>query len=167
MTSNVAFESVIRSCAQARGPERDTWISDEIIVAYTRLHRLGLAHSLEAWTGTGCGEANDGLSPRPAHQPTLAGGLYGVALGKAFFGESMFSRVTDASKVCLVYLVAHLRRCGYHLLDVQFTNPHLEQFGVVEISRDQYLQRLEEAIVAPDAWQPLDGSVEPNGSPAS
>ena len=94
------------------------------------MHRTGCAHSVEAWDGHG----------------HLVGGLYGVALGGAFFGESMFSQATDASKVCLVHLVEHLREKGFKLLDVQFRNQHLEQFGILEIGRAEYLKRLEEAL---------------------
>lgn len=103
--------------------------------AYCELHRLGFAHSVEAW--------RDG---------ELAGGIYGVALGGAFFGESMFTRQTDASKVCLVKLVEHLRRRSYTLFDVQYSNPHLEQFAVFEIPRDDYLRRLRAALAQRVQW---------------
>lgn len=119
---NQRFRAVITACAErAEG----TWIDDEIIAAYCRLHELGCAHSVESW--------QDGR---------LVGGLYGVALGGAFFGESMFSRVSNASKVALVYLVERLRAGGFVLLDTQFTNEHLEQFHPVEIPRKEYLRRL-------------------------
>ena len=121
------FEEVMRAC-MAR-PDEGTWITEDIIEAYTTLHRLGLAHSVEAWKDDG-----------------LAGGLYGVHLGRAFFGESMFHRVTDASKVALAALVDRLRRHGFTLLDTQWTTPHLEQFGAVEIPREVYLKRLAEAL---------------------
>lgn len=120
------FEEVMRACAdRAEG----TWISDEIVQAYCELHRLGLAHSVESWRGE-----------------ELAGGLYGVALGGAFFGESMFHRQTDASKVALVALVERMRARGYALLDIQFMTPHLEQFGACEIPRSVYLRRLRKAL---------------------
>jgi leucyl/phenylalanyl-tRNA---protein transferase len=106
-----------------------TWISDELIDAYVRLHRLGFAHSVEAWKN---GE--------------LAGGLYGVSLGAAFFGESMFHRVRDASKVALVYLVRRLNERGYELLDTQATTGHLSRFGCIEISSQEYLLRLKSAV---------------------
>ncbi len=122
---NTAFGAVIRACADR--PE--TWISDEIVCAYEALHTLGLAHSVETW--------RDGR---------LVGGLYGVALGGAFFGESMFSRETDASKVALVALVERLRERGFVLLDTQFLTPHLARFGAVEIPRAEYLRRLDEAL---------------------
>ncbi len=124
---NTDFEGVIRSCADR---EDGTWISRDIVRAYCRLHRLGLAHSVESW------QADE-----------LVGGLYGVALGGAFFGESMFHRVTDASKVALVHLVERLRARGYVLLDVQFMTPHLRRFGAVEIPRREYLRRLNEALM--------------------
>jgi leucyl/phenylalanyl-tRNA--protein transferase len=124
---NRAFVDVMRACAaDDRDPEDPgTWISEEIIESYTGLHRRGLAHSVEAWNGD-----------------RLAGGLYGVALGGAFFGESMFFRETDASKVSLVALVERLRTRGFALLDTQWTTPHLEQFGAIEIRRADYLKRL-------------------------
>ncbi len=122
---NTGFGEVIRACADR--PE--TWISDEIVRAYEALHALGLAHSVETW-----------------QEGRLVGGLYGVALGGAFFGESMFSRVTDASKVALVALVERLRARGFVLLDTQFLTPHLARFGAVEIPRAEYLRRLDEAL---------------------
>lgn len=106
-----------------------TWISEEMITAYVILHRLGFAHSVETWM--------DGI---------LVGGLYGVALGGAFFGESMFHRKTDASKVALVVLVERMRTRGFTLLDVQFMTPHLERFGAVEIPKSAYLRRLRKAL---------------------
>jgi leucyl/phenylalanyl-tRNA--protein transferase len=125
---NRDFERVMRECA-ARQDEDGTWISEEIIHCYVSLHRQGRAHSVEAWQGD-----------------TLAGGLYGVHLGGAFFGESMFHRVTDASKVALAALVERMRARGFALLDVQWVTPHLQQFGAVEIARSDYLQRLARAL---------------------
>src|SRR5579884_3634603 len=122
-----AFEAVMRCCA-ARA---ETWINE----AYTTLHAAGLAHSVEAW--------KDGL---------LVGGLYGVALGGAFMGESMFSRATDASKVCLVALVEHLKARGYTLHDTQFLTPHLASLGVTEIPRREYERRLAQALQLPCTW---------------
>jgi leucyl/phenylalanyl-tRNA--protein transferase len=124
---DTAFEEVMRACAARR--EEGTWINDEILASYVALHRLGLAHSVEAW--------RDGA---------LAGGLYGVHLGAAFFGESMFHRAPDASKVALVALVERLRRRGFLLLDTQWVTPHLAQFGAVEIPRRQYLRLLAAAL---------------------
>jgi len=140
ITSDQAFNEVIRACA-----DRDrTWITTPIIRVYTELHDRGFAHSVEAW--------QDG---------ELAGGLYGVALGGAFFGESMFYRVSNASKVALVHLVRQLRAGGYTLLDTQYSNPHLEQFGVVEIPRDEYEQRLADAICMDPPWWPVNGEAAP------
>lgn len=121
------FEGVMRECA--RRPGEGTWISEEIVQSYLTLHRLGLAHSVETWRAG-----------------RLVGGLYGVHLGGAFFGESMFHRETDASKVALVALVDRLTRQGFRLLDVQWLTPHLAQFGAIEISRRQYLARLKKAL---------------------
>ena len=128
---NRAFDAVIRACAETdrRDGDPGTWIDREIIDSYVELHRLGFAHSVEAW--------QDGR---------LVGGLYGVALGGAFFGESMFHSRTNASKVALAALVGHLRARGFRLLDIQWVTPHLEQFGAVEIPRKAYLELLEEAI---------------------
>ena len=122
------FAGVMRSCAERRGPE-GTWIDDEIVESYAALHHAGLAHSVEAW-----------------QQGHLVGGLYGVALGGAFFGESMFHRVADASKVTLVALVERLRANGFLLLDTQWVTEHLQQFGAVEIPRRRYLKLLAQAI---------------------
>jgi len=123
-----SFGEVIRGCAK----RKDTWINPEIIESYKQLHELGYAHSVEAWTDN-----------------KLAGGLYGVALGGAFFGESMFHTVRDASKMALVGLVEHLRARRFALLDTQWTTPHLQQFGAVEIPRSQYLKLLGHAVELP------------------
>lgn len=129
ITIDRAFSRVVEGCA-APGPGRDnTWINPLIQNLYGSLHREGHAHSVETWL--------DGR---------LAGGLYGVAIGGAFFGESMFSRATDASKVALVHLVARLISRGYALLDAQFHNPHLEQFGLVEIHRAHFKSQLDKAL---------------------
>ena len=127
-TIDTTFPEVIRSCAQ----RKNTWINREIIDSYTRLHELGHAHSVEIWK-----------------EQRLAGGLYGVAVGGAFFGESMFHRVTDASKVALVALVEHLRVRKFVLLDTQWLTPHLQQFGAVQISRSHYLRLLRRAVDLP------------------
>jgi leucyl/phenylalanyl-tRNA---protein transferase len=122
---NISFEQVMKECA-----ERDeTWISQTIIKSYLRLHELGFAHSVESW-----------------HEGKLAGGLYGVALGGAFFGESMFSRMKDASKVALVNLVVRLRERRFSLLDTQYITPHLAHFGTIELPRSEYLKLLKKAI---------------------
>ena len=125
---NNAFSEVIAACAR----REDTWINQEIIESYMRLHELGHAHSVEAWK-----------------QGKLAGGLYGVAVGGAFFGESMFHRVTDGSKIALVALVEHLRARKFVLLDTQWLTPHLQQFGGIEISRSHYLRILQRAAELP------------------
>ncbi len=134
VTTDQAFGRVIRACADR---ER-TWITPRIVRAYTRLHERGAAHSVECWQ-------ND----------ELAGGLYGVALGGAFFGESMFFRVSNASKVALVHLVRQMRGGGFALLDTQYATEHLERFGVVEIPRGTYMERLEEALSVDTTWWPL------------
>ena len=127
---NRDFAQVVRACALAeRDDEAGTWIDQEIYESYCALHAAGYAHSVEAW-----------------QEEELAGGLYGVALGGAFFGESMFHRVTDASKVALVALVERMRERGFTLLDTQWTTEHLEQFGAAEIPREDYLKRLAAAL---------------------
>ena len=126
-----AFESVMRHCAE----REDTWINESFISTYTHLHYAGLAHSVEAW-----------------QNGDLVGGLYGVSLGGAFMGESMFSRATDASKVCLVALVEHLKARGYVLHDVQYWTPHLASLGVSEIPRKQYERRLKAALRLECSW---------------
>lgn len=127
--ADTAFTAVMRGCAEASETRPSTWINDEIVRLYSALHAAGMAHSVECW-----------------HGAELVGGLYGVSLGAAFFGESMFSRVSDASKVALVHLVARLRVGGYRLLDTQFLTPHLAQFGAIEISRARYHRLLAEAL---------------------
>jgi leucyl/phenylalanyl-tRNA--protein transferase len=132
MRVDTAFAAVMRGCAEASESRPSTWINPEIIRLYCGLFERGAAHSVECW-----------------HQGALVGGLYGVSLGAVFFGESMFSRVTDASKVALVELVARLRRGGYRLLDTQFLTPHLAQFGGIEIPRARYHRLLAEALRYP------------------
>ena len=127
-TIDKAFLEVIAACAE----REDTWINREIVESYTQLYNLGHAHSVEAWEGN-----------------KLAGGLYGVAVGGAFFGESMFHRVTDASKIALVELVEHLRARKFVLLDTQWLTPHLQQFGGIEITRSHYLRLLRRAVELP------------------
>ncbi len=129
---NTAFGQVIRECATPAPDRRDTWINPTIEQLYTHLHRMGFAHSVECW-----------------RQERLVGGLYGVSLGAAFFGESMFSRASDASKVAMVHLVCRLRKGGFELLDTQFQTPHLRQFGVIEIPREDYRTRLAKAVRRP------------------
>jgi len=129
VTVNQDFAGVIRGCAHR--PNDGVWITTDMIEAYTRLHRLGHAHSIEVW-----------------HEGGLAGGLYGVAIGAFFAGESMFTRVRDASKVALVQLMDRLRRRGFQLFDVQFLNDHTTSLGAVEIPRREYLARLRRAVAA-------------------
>jgi len=137
---DTAFDAVIRACG-APAPDRpDSWINPQIIELFGALHRVGLAHSVESWQGG-----------------RLVGGLYGLALGAAFFGESMFSRATDASKLALVHLVARLKRGGFTLLDTQFVTEHLSQFGVVEIPRAEYRRRLALALARPARFDPAPG----------
>jgi leucyl/phenylalanyl-tRNA--protein transferase len=123
------FQGVIQGCGESRDERKSTWINAPIREAYGRLFERGHCHSVEAWRGG-----------------RLVGGLYGVTLGRAFFGESMFSRERDASKVCLVHLVERLRERGFVLLDTQFTTPHLKQFGAVDVPRPRYEKLLEEAL---------------------
>jgi leucyl/phenylalanyl-tRNA--protein transferase len=130
---DTAFPEVVRQCAARRD---ETWISDLIVDSYRELHRLGHAHAVEVWQGE-----------------ALVGGLYGVALGGAFFGESMFHTVTDASKVALDALVTRLREGGFSLLDIQWVTPHLAQFGAVAIPRAEYLRRLAAAIARPATFR--------------
>ncbi len=131
-----AFSDVMNACAAPASGRWTTWINHEIQTLFTELHERGFAHSVEAWM-----------------DDELVGGLYGIALGAAFFGESMFSRRTDASKVALVHLVGRLRLGGFQLLDTQFITDHLRQFGAVEISREAYHSRLAPALsVAGDFW---------------
>ena len=127
VTIDRQFEAVMRACGEAR-PD-GTWVTDEMIAAYSRLNREGHAHSLEVW-----------------HGDALAGGIYGVAIGGLFAGESMFHTVTDASKVALAALVEHLKNRGYALFDVQMKTEHTERMGAVEIARDSYLARLHDAV---------------------
>ncbi|CAL1691928.1 Leucyl/phenylalanyl-tRNA--protein transferase [Brevundimonas subvibrioides] len=126
---NTVFPAVLDACAAPSPGREDTWINGPIRRLYLQLHAMGHAHSLECW-----------------RDEALVGGLYGVTLGGAFFGESMFSRATDASKVALVHLVARLRRGGWRLLDAQFRTPHLDQFGLIEIPQSAYLERLATAL---------------------
>jgi leucyl/phenylalanyl-tRNA---protein transferase len=136
VTVDQDFRGIITGCAAAAEGREDTWINLEIERLFGDLHRLGQAHSVETW--------RDGM---------LVGGLYGVVLGGVFFGESMFSRARDASKVALVHLVARLRLGRFHLLDTQFVTSHLAQFGAVEIPRDEYKTLLAAAIDKPVRWR--------------
>jgi leucyl/phenylalanyl-tRNA--protein transferase len=126
------FSGVMALCAEPAVDRPSTWINSTIRKLYFELHRMGHAHSVEAWQGE-----------------ELVGGLYGVSLGSAFFGESMFSRRTDASKICLVHLVERLKAKGFQLLDTQFTTEHLKTFGAVDIPKDEYLTLLKAAVDSP------------------
>jgi len=135
ITANRAFAEVLTECAAPRASSADSWINGEIRTLFLALHAQGHAHSIEAWAGE-----------------LLVGGLYGVSLGAAFFGESMFSRADDASKIALVHLVARLRLGGFTLLDAQFQTTHLAQFGTEEVPRALYKQRLALAVESPAAF---------------
>ncbi len=126
------FEGVIALCAQPADDRPSTWINETIRKLYRELHRMGHAHSVEAYDGD-----------------ELVGGLYGVSLGAAFFGESMFSRRTDASKICLVHLVERMKAKGFELLDTQFTTEHLKTFGAIDVPKDDYLKLLHAAVNSP------------------
>ncbi|MEW7008355.1 leucyl/phenylalanyl-tRNA--protein transferase [Lentilitoribacter sp. EG35] len=126
---NTRFDDVMKECAKETGNRPSTWINRTIYEAYLQLHKVGHAHSIEAWRNN-----------------QLVGGLYGVSLGAGFFGESMFTRETDASKVCLAYLVKHLKKLNYILLDTQFTTDHLKRFGAIDIPNDEYLSLLSNAM---------------------
>ena len=142
--TDTAFEQVISACAVPRNGGE--WISTQMIPAFVALHKLGHAHSVEAWLVDSSG------------RETLVGGLYGVHLAGAFFGESMFSLPdlggTDASKICFVHLCRHLHARGFHLLDTQFSNPHMEQFGITEVPLGTYLGLLNDALAQPAPWMP-------------
>ena len=133
-----AFEQVMRACAAPRGGQAGTWIHEDMIAAYTELHRMGVAHSVETWM-----------------EGELAGGLYGISIGRMFYGESMFSRATDASKIALAHLAAQLQRWDYGMIDCQMNTPHLASLGAREIPRAEFMQRLQELIhyPSPPIWQ--------------
>ena len=131
ITIDQDFTAVITSCAALSSTRTDTWINAEIRQLYIALHKMGFAHSIEVW-----------------QEGDLVGGLYGVRLRAAFFGESMFSRRTDASKIALVHLMARLRHGGFRLLDAQFSNAHLKQFGLIDMPRIEFQRRLADALTA-------------------
>jgi leucyl/phenylalanyl-tRNA--protein transferase len=137
-----AFDRVIRKCAERTPRRAESWINEGIVEVYNELHRGGNAHSVECWSGE-----------------ELVGGLYGVSLGAAFFGESMFSRERDASKVALVHLVERLRAGGYTLLDTQFVTAHLTGFGAIELPRASYLVELHAALERQATFYPFDSEV--------
>lgn len=139
---NQDFDAVIKSCAAPTQDRESTWINNKIIGLYSELHQMGFAHSVEIW-----------------QDETLVGGLYGVQIGAAFFGESMFHRRTNASKIALSHLVASLINSKFKLLDTQFITDHLRQFGTIEIPRDEYEERLQNAVSTPATLQ-----FEPTGA---
>lgn len=141
---DTAFADVIALCAQAAADRPETWINDSIAETFCALHDQGHAHSVECW-----------------HDGELLGGLYGLKIGGAFFGESMFSRATDASKVALIHLAARLYKGGFKILDTQFVNDHLEQFGVYEIVHTDYMQKLE-SVLAMETDFTLKNTSEPD-----
>jgi leucyl/phenylalanyl-tRNA--protein transferase len=143
---NEAFEEIVLGCAE----RYETWIDETIFLTYAELHHLGHAHSVEVW-----------------REGELVGGLYGVAIGAAFFGESMFSRVPGASKVALVSLVDILRAQDYELLDTQWVTPHLEKFGACEIPRDEYLEKLGRAVELERSFQGPTNTRSPALRPSS
>lgn len=134
--TDTVFEQVVTACAAPRPRADGTWISNEIKDAYTNLHNMGIAHSIEAW-----------------HDDILVGGLYGISIGRIFFGESMFHTRTDASKVAFVYLVRKLELLQYEVIDCQVKSQHLINLGAIEISRKQFRQLLDKNCYYPDAWQ--------------
>jgi leucyl/phenylalanyl-tRNA--protein transferase len=164
LTVDRDFEAVIRACGEITRHRKDTWINEEIVQLYCALHRMGHAHSIEVWLeddtslrsaeaagaakrqGSATDGSEGGASPSSHHK--LVGGLYGVSLGGAFFGESMFSRASEASKIALVTLVEILQEAGYQLLDTQYVNEHLTQFGVQAVKKKSYMTKLAKALSA-------------------
>jgi leucyl/phenylalanyl-tRNA--protein transferase len=142
ITIDTAFKAVIDGCAEPHPGRHDSWINRRIRDLYTGLHEIGHCHSVEAWDGE-----------------DLAGGLYGVSLGRAFFGESMFHRQRDASKVALVHLVARLIAGGFVLLDTQFVTDHLRSFGAVEVSRRRYRAMLDQAVTGAADFRRLPAEI--------
>ena len=140
VTADTAFTEVMRACAEPRRDGPGTWISEDIVAGYSGLHRMGYAHSSELW-----------------HHGELVGGAYGVCIGRMFYGESMFARVTDGSKIALAFLVAFLRSHGVKMIDCQQETAHLASLGAAPIPRDQFLAHLRHAIDAPpiENWKPL------------
>jgi leucyl/phenylalanyl-tRNA---protein transferase len=141
---DTSFDNVIKACASQSADRPSTWINQRVFTLYSQLFDMGHCHSIEAW-----------------HEGELAGGLYGIALGGAFFGESMFTRKTDASKVALVYLVARLIQGGFNLLDTQFVTDHLKRFGTIEIAREEYHARLAHALESRGDFYSLGFDVAP------
>jgi len=151
VTLDTAFGAVMRTCAEPRADDHGTWITAEMLAAYEALHARGFAHSLEVWQGE-----------------ALVGGIYGVAIGTAFFGESMFSRVPDGSKIAIVWLAAQLARWGMPFIDCQVRSDHLVRMGAIEVPRREFLRRLPPLVAAagPPVWR-LDGDLDPGRRPAA
>jgi leucyl/phenylalanyl-tRNA---protein transferase len=151
VTLDADFSAVMRACAEPRADDQGTWITAEMLAAYEALHAGGFAHSLEVWQGA-----------------DLVGGIYGVAIGTAFFGESMFSRVPDGSKIAIVWLAAQLVRWGVPFIDCQVRSEHLVRMGAVEVPRREFLRRLRPLVAAagPAVWR-LDDDFEPGRWPAA
>lgn len=158
ITSNLCFNRVMQDCSLVPRKTGANWIAPEMIQAYSQLHRLGLAHSIEAWLPADTAlpihqhdiAHTQQLGSLPPH--TLVGGLYGVHLGAIFFGESMFHRATDASRVCLVHLVEHLKKQAFSLLEIQAVNEHTAQFGAQSIPAAQYLKLLKHGLQRHATW---------------
>ncbi|WP_169545468.1 leucyl/phenylalanyl-tRNA--protein transferase [Sneathiella aquimaris] len=142
ITADTCFRQVMKECAASQNGRETTWINRTILDLYTELHQEGHAHSIECWDGD-----------------TLVGGLYGVSFAGVFCGESMFSRQTNASKIALVYLVARLKRGGFKLLDTQFLTDHLASMGAIEISREEYHRRLDQALDVEGDFYSLEGGL--------
>ncbi|MBF0187513.1 MAG: leucyl/phenylalanyl-tRNA--protein transferase [Magnetococcales bacterium] len=146
ITFDTAFREVMVGCAQPRGDEEGTWITQEMIDAYERLHRLGHAHSCEAWR----------FDPEEGGSPQLVGGVYGVSLGRCFFGESMFFLAPNASKVAFIHLVQRLIALGFQVIDCQMETDHLKRFGARTMSRELFMNEIKRAVqggVAPGFWR--------------
>ena len=158
LSMDTAFEAVIRACAETPRPgQAGTWINADMIDAYVRLHELGFAHSVEAWAPAGCTDDRE----------RLVGGLYGVSLGRAFFGESMFAREADASKIAFAAFVRQLRRWRFEFIDCQVRTEHLARFGAIEWSRDDFLDALAGALRSATrrgAWDFDQGAIRSAGS---
>jgi leucyl/phenylalanyl-tRNA--protein transferase len=140
---DTAFGRVISGCSEYNSDREDTWINQKIVELFSNLFEAGLAHSVEVWNGE-----------------ELVGGLYGLAMGAVFFGESMFTRQDNASKIALCYLVAIMKSGGYQVLDTQFINEHLMQFGAIEIAHDEYMQQLGEALTRMGRFGPIPDQSE-------
>jgi len=144
ISNDTAFLDVVKACAEPRANEPGTWITQDMVQAYTRLHELGHAHSLEVWM-----------------QNELVGGIYGLSLGVMFFGESMFSRRTDGSKIALIALCRQLDQHGIELMDCQVSNPHLLRMGAKEISREQFEQELSARVSKPGVFHKIPRGEQP------